>query len=342
MVDLLEARRRILLNTPHLESISGATASFSTDMVARLKECKIHFTPIQEGTGDPSPDNVRPISGWDGVTIEQRGKNLFDTTGESEGRFINSSGTSIANSDWNHSDYIKVKPATTYTFNPNTTAGSTAKHWFYNAQKTKISYIASGGGTFTTPEDAEYMRFSYRKTSASIQLEIGSTATAYEPYTATTLTIPFPQTIYGGYVDLVNGEVVEEWRSSTIDGNERISNSSNRFYVQNAFPENAANVTGNISDKYKYSDTIYSSSPYGRFTVRNKTIYMTPPDGTDIARNDVDTFKAWLVDNHVSFCYKLATPITYPLDPVTIRTLKGLNNIWSNANGNIEVKFWTH
>ena len=28
-----------------------------------------HITAVQEGTGDPSPDNVRPIVGWDSVTL---------------------------------------------------------------------------------------------------------------------------------------------------------------------------------------------------------------------------------------------------------------------------------
>ncbi len=30
---------------------------------------KNHFLPVQEGTGDPSPDNVRHIACWDGVTV---------------------------------------------------------------------------------------------------------------------------------------------------------------------------------------------------------------------------------------------------------------------------------
>ena len=33
-------------------------------MVAPIKNCKIYFKPIQLGTGDPSPTNVRNINGW--------------------------------------------------------------------------------------------------------------------------------------------------------------------------------------------------------------------------------------------------------------------------------------
>ena len=61
--DMMRLRREVLNNTPHEESASGAVASFKTD-VPKLKECVVNIEPVQEGSGDPSPDNVRPISGW--------------------------------------------------------------------------------------------------------------------------------------------------------------------------------------------------------------------------------------------------------------------------------------
>lgn len=39
---------------------------------------QVETTPTQEGTGDPSPENVRPIVGWDGVNVWRSGKNLLD------------------------------------------------------------------------------------------------------------------------------------------------------------------------------------------------------------------------------------------------------------------------
>ena len=60
-MDTLNLRQRILLNQPHIESASGDIANFTTDMKAPLKECKVYFNPIQEGSGDPSLDNIRDI-----------------------------------------------------------------------------------------------------------------------------------------------------------------------------------------------------------------------------------------------------------------------------------------
>ena len=60
---MMRLRREVLNNTPHEETASGAVATFKTD-VPKLKECVVNIEPVQEGSGDPSPDNVRPISGW--------------------------------------------------------------------------------------------------------------------------------------------------------------------------------------------------------------------------------------------------------------------------------------
>lgn len=39
--------------------------------------CKASWEPTQDGSGDPSPDNIRPISGRDSVTVERCGENLL-------------------------------------------------------------------------------------------------------------------------------------------------------------------------------------------------------------------------------------------------------------------------
>lgn len=51
------------------DTASGAVASFTADSVAPLKSLLVNLEPVQEGSGDPSPDNVRPISGWSAVNV---------------------------------------------------------------------------------------------------------------------------------------------------------------------------------------------------------------------------------------------------------------------------------
>lgn len=75
---VMDIRRRILMDAPQLYAASGAVASFKTNMAAPLAECKTEFAPVQSGSGDPSPSNVRPITGWTGVTVNRCGKNMMD------------------------------------------------------------------------------------------------------------------------------------------------------------------------------------------------------------------------------------------------------------------------
>lgn len=66
------------------DTASGSIASFTdgADNIP-LKSCIVHVEPVQAGSGDPSPDNVRPITGWTGCEVQRTGKNLlpfpFDT-----------------------------------------------------------------------------------------------------------------------------------------------------------------------------------------------------------------------------------------------------------------------
>lgn len=75
-MELIEERRKILLNAPHLQITPSS--NFSTDVSAPLKELKIDFNPIQSGSGIPAPDNIRPIDGRQQISVRHFGKNLFD------------------------------------------------------------------------------------------------------------------------------------------------------------------------------------------------------------------------------------------------------------------------
>ena len=50
---------------PEEKTIDFASIITVTDALAKpLKACTVKITPVQSGSGDPSPDNIRPISGW--------------------------------------------------------------------------------------------------------------------------------------------------------------------------------------------------------------------------------------------------------------------------------------
>ena len=65
------------------ETESGASPmSFDTDIADDLKSLKIGIIGSQSGTGDPSPSNVRPISGFSDVNITVNGNNVTIALGQ--------------------------------------------------------------------------------------------------------------------------------------------------------------------------------------------------------------------------------------------------------------------
>ena len=92
---------------------SGPMASFHCPTNAEIRSLKVHFSPKQEGSGDPSPENVRAISGWDGVKVYKAKKNIGHIIGYSvytinnvdEARYLTGNyGTTISTIDYNLPD----------------------------------------------------------------------------------------------------------------------------------------------------------------------------------------------------------------------------------------------
>lgn len=67
---LLDSVAERIASTLPVNTVTGATVSVTdgADNVP-VKDLTIAITPVQSGSGDPSPDNVRPISGWTGANV---------------------------------------------------------------------------------------------------------------------------------------------------------------------------------------------------------------------------------------------------------------------------------
>lgn len=55
----------------------GNPLSFTTNLAKPLKSLLLNMSPVQSGTGDPSPTNVRPISGVSAVNVVHLDENLL-------------------------------------------------------------------------------------------------------------------------------------------------------------------------------------------------------------------------------------------------------------------------
>ena len=53
----------------------------------------------------------------------------------------------------------------------------------------------------------------------------------------------------------------------------------------------------------------------------------------------VEAWREYLAEHNLEVVYKLATPIVYQLTPQEIQTLIVTNVLWSDTNGDMEVKY---
>ena len=194
-----------------------------------LVKLKIDFSPKQAGTGDPSPENVRPISGWNEVTVYVRGKNFFDFSkitfssadinlGLVAVDYANMTITVAAyrnNVGYTNSlrDLVGGVPPGTYVLNAETSnVDGERKIFILDTRKT----IPFGVPQLLTEDDLNSVFSWYNNESSSVpniisDIRFSVQPTAYEPYQGDTYDIALPETVYGGTLDAVTGVGSKTW-----------------------------------------------------------------------------------------------------------------------------------
>lgn len=61
-----------------IATASGAVASFPDGSALPARDVTVQIVPYQSGTGGPSPENIRPISGWTGANVYHSGADTSD------------------------------------------------------------------------------------------------------------------------------------------------------------------------------------------------------------------------------------------------------------------------
>lgn len=324
-------------------TVEGNPVTFDAYLgLETVKSLTLTMNPIQEGTGDPSPTNIRPISGWDSVDVVVTGKNLFDIETITAKRYVNGNGELSVSDGWSASDYIPIVGNTNIVISGITNTGTVAQHAFYDSTKTFISSINPTVMSFTTPSNTRYIRISMRSENpTSVQVEYGQTATAFVPYeTPETHTATFPSTIYGGTAEVVGG--VGQSNMGMVDlGSLNWSYSASGYFTSNAItgiktPATQDDMINAICSQYKQDTArrVYSGySGDGCFAIRYGTGSLWVRDSQ---YTDAETFKTAM--SGVQLCYELATPTEITLTAEQIELLKGTNVVSSDAD-DLELKY---
>lgn len=174
------------------DTASGNPLTFLTDLARPLKSCLATWQPHQSGTGDPSPENVRPVLGMDGVTVWHTGKNIIDKTQFVDGK-VWWQGSMLHGYNANcASPKIPVVPGATY-FRQGETENQNYVSWF-DKNGDYISQEAWGFGyAKTIPANVYFVGMTFSKADKdNAMVFVGNSASEYEPYSGITYAVEFP------------------------------------------------------------------------------------------------------------------------------------------------------
>lgn len=362
----LSGRQLVDMLAPELSEsgnpiICHPVASYPLGITAR-------WEPQQAGSGDPSPDNVRPFVGRNSVAVTRCAENVLEFL--STNKFSNNIEIT-ADSEKN------ITLNGTLPLNGNIDIATCRLHWVpgkkYSLYAKKISgnaYLGSGDGiTFafslflsdfsqffrgsTNSENfdkyivtapaleatdlilmLQCWRAGTRFDNCKFQIEVfegGTVPLEYSPYTEQTVSLPVPDGVIGGSLDVGAGAGLQEYGLVQLDGDKLKCTAANDKYW-NFPPQSAKNCVWTA----KIPSSHFSPDFFG-VNENHNMLFASIEKAAANGFNSPDDFNAYLAAQYaagtpVQLVYKLATPIPFTANGAqTIRALPGTNTIFTDA-----------
>lgn len=343
---------------------AAPVVSFETTL-ARPLETSEHYFSCSQAEGTPTPDNPIPIAGVTSLTAARMGKNLcpiftgysgngLTTTVNPDGT-IHVTGTATGSGGFiTDSNMLGCAIPSNYqiTISISNTIPGRLRQFLAGVGRDSSSDINAGEKSTTFSRDFKIVSIRlYLFTTAGqsydfsfkFQIELGSTATPYEPYSGESITVSLGGTYYGG--KLVQSE--DGSRKIVLDKAFTKISALTWSYVPsftyfNALPTNIK-VNSDAGKKLDglmcdiYTNRTPSQAGSGDIDL-SIAAYQTAMRIKHKAYTDVNSFVAAVGDHDI--VYPLETPIEINLpdgDPLT--TLAGENNVYCNT-GNTALTYY--
>lgn len=337
----------------------------------RIVDLKLYGKSNQDGT--PTPDNPVEIKSVVKPRVKVCGKNLINVE---EGKIITRNENYSLNVDENEAYTVTISQ----TLNKLGSSGNKdAQHWyiFKDAAGTTLKqgtiaklYFSSVGetkkakDTITAPRGAvilvlDISAYFYNPPTLAVnyvQVEKGTTATAYEPYTEQTVTLPYtlnaiPVTSGGNvtidgqqyiadYVDVERGKLVRMVDIFVDDGklnHEKVTSNDITTFAVN-LPKKCGDMEGvekriNYSSAYKqhFSGLVGTNidNVFGAYSLQDGTSRLFVNDFRFTTANE---YTAWLSNNPISFLLILQSPTETALTADEIAAFKALASHYPVTN----------
>lgn len=355
-------------------SASGDIATFVDGSDNPLKELKISIVATQSGSGDPSPTNVRPISGFNAVNVGdisdteklQYFKGLLDGTYAFvdlgtlnwESGFVGFVSNSLV------SDFITIENDEIY----NMICPSYPTASYSSQTNPSITTVKYNNQSLLRIKDTNY------NDPATLKSDLNGVYLIYERATPTTPTITLAQFnmlvsafglqgwlvqiampseagyVYGGLINVKTGELTSTFcnvKLSDFSYSKVTLTGKNVF----CFPISSlpyapitprADITQNaISSMFKITHQGAAIWPIHTFVFTGAVSATLPAYYVGFIVPDTITNETEFKETYgnAQVIYELATPVTYQLTPTEVRSLLGLNNIWANCGAITELKY---
>lgn len=325
---------------------TGSISTVSDAAELPLNALKVSVEAWQEGSGDPSPSNIRPIHGWDSGEITVNGFNQWDEEWE-EGTLNPQGQTQDNQIDLRSKNFNPIKGGVDYYYALNTAmTGLTRYVFWYDADKNFISYVLYNTNIKTAPLNACYFKLvatSYIRSIGSYQNNICFNISdvnlngRYEPYQGTTKTVDFNQEVYGGSANLLIGEGKSTYQKIKVSDLTWEYNSQYTVFIAYPVNDKKLGVSNLLSESYKTSTAealVNMQDNEIRGNGVYKYIYIK-----DYRYDNVTDFVNYC--GNVEIVFEKGTPTTFAFDPIpTTNTLEGVNNLYADCGEVLEGEYF--
>ena len=371
---------------------SGAMAHM-TDVsgIGSLRRLAVLGETAETGTGDKGPDNPYAVTGLTPAKATACGKNLLDWLGMPAGTTVGTwkySGVTAAKANaamvltntgaWGGIQTIlPVNPGQKYSLsiladNPsgNGVGIAVCNGPIYDSQKLicnqyKTDTTVSLAATIAPSESYITVKFTANHQNASangtvvtfreMQIEQGTAATAYEPYTGATVTLPTLEPLYGdGTIndeyDAATGIETRRWKRMELDGTEsgwRTSPTEDNTKLRYVLPAPDALNPPTTYDMPDITCTHYAAAPPYNNWRSTQSVCVSSGSlvffDTAYGSQDLAAWKSYLAAQKtagtpVTVVYQLAEPVVTQRDPARVIPPAPMCNVYADQ-GDVDVTY---
>lgn len=304
----------------------------------------------------PTPDNPVPINVVTGDnTVEVVGKNFFDKSTITTAAYIRKTDGEIVTQGAGYyaiTDYIPINQTLAYS-GCHISSSYASGGAFYDSSKTFISGFSMNNSGIVTPvENAAYVRFTIRTSNGdqdTFQVEYGSTATTYEPYTEQSQLLSLgsielakiPNTDYKDRIYKQDGKwwLEKNTGRKVLDGTEQnwgkgSSTSYDKFVLNYGVYKQDSN---SLCNYFAYSQADANGTWHNNQGVQ---LVFDFEVGT---MTSLDAFQTWASTHNIILYQPLKTPTTTEITDTTLlaqlenilamHTNKNVTNAWIEPSG---------